>query len=106
MTREFTAQPEEFSWQPYRARPYAVWAMRMNEDFTCTSLNGTIAGKSGDWLVRADDGWTFPVADDIFRRTYVKREWRRPDETKGQQGHERHEKAEGVHESRPVHGPA
>lgn len=76
--REFI---EEFTWQPYRIKPLAVWAMRMNEDFQCTSLECTLDGKAGDWLVRADDGWTFPVKDEIFRRFYVTREWRRPNET-------------------------
>jgi hypothetical protein len=77
---------EEFTWQPYRIKPLAVWAMRMNREFECTSLEGTLFGKAGDWIARADDGWTFPVPDEIFRRYYTKREWRKPNEVKAKEG--------------------
>lgn len=87
MKQEYTDISDEFTWQPYRMRPLAVWAMRMNQEFHCTSLNGTLTGKAGDWIVRADDGWTYPVAEDIFRRYYVKREWRKPNESKSQETH-------------------
>jgi hypothetical protein len=87
---------EEFIWQPYRIKPLAVWAMRMNEDFKCPSLDSTLHGKAGDWLVRSDDGWMFPVVDAIFKRYYVKREWRRPDETK-ERNAQGNEKAAYVH---------
>lgn len=66
---------EEFSWQPYRVRPFPVWAMRMNVDFECQTLEGSLKGKSGDWIVRADDGQQYPVPDFVFRRYYIKREW-------------------------------
>lgn len=89
---------EEFTWQPYRIKPLAVWAMRMNRDFECTSLEGTLQGREGDWMVRADDGWTFPVPDLIFKRYYVKREWRKPNEAKKEEGHEGHEASE-IHAS-------
>ena len=82
MNRSSYQAHENFTWQPYRVKPLAVWAMRMNVDFTCPSLDGTLHGKAGDWLIRADDGWTFPLADEIFRRFYVKREWRNPNETR------------------------
>ena len=71
---------EDFTWQPFRIKPLAVWAMRMNQDFECTTLQGTLYGKAGDWMVRGDDGWTHPVVDEIFRHLYVKREWRKPNE--------------------------
>jgi hypothetical protein len=66
----------EFTWQPYRVMPQAVWAMRMNTDFKCMSLRGMLEGKAGDWLVR-HDGFEYPLRDQIFRRYYVKREWRK-----------------------------
>lgn len=85
MRAEFQAQ-EDFTWQPYRIKPLAVWAMRMNQDFECKSLGGTLFGHAGDWLVRADDGWTFPVQNEIFMRYYVKREWRKPNEATQKEG--------------------
>lgn len=69
------AEHEAFTWQPYRVKPLPVWAMRMNRDFECASLQGTLRGKEGDWIVRRDDGSTFPIADEIFRRHFTKREW-------------------------------
>jgi len=79
--REEHIDHADFTWQPYRIKPLAVWAMRMNQDFDCASLEGALHGKVGDWLVRADDGWTYPVPDSVFRRYYVKREWRSPSES-------------------------
>ncbi len=81
-TRPSETYAEEFTWQPYRISPRPVWAMRMNEDFECTTLQGTLYGKAGDWLVRQEDGWTYPIKDEIFKRCYVKREWRKPNESK------------------------
>ncbi len=78
--REPYEADEEFTWQPYRVRPLAVWAMRMNTEFECRSLQGTLRGKEGDWMVRSEDGAEFPVPDEVFRRQYVKREWRKPNE--------------------------
>lgn len=92
---------EDFTWQPYRIKPLAVWAMRMNQDFECQSLESTLHGKAGDWLVRADDGWTYPVADEIFRRYYTKREWRKPNETKDRQPTEGN--SQGNEASKVVH---
>lgn len=91
---------EDFTWQPYRIKPLAAWAMRMNSDFECTSLEGTLSGRAGDWMVRADDGWTFPVANEIFRRYYTKREWRKPNEaTQKERDPKGHEATENVHAS-------
>ena len=81
---EYESQ-EDFTWQPYRVKPLAVWAMRMNTDFKCRTLEGTLHGTAGDWMVRADDGWTYAVPDEVFRRYYVKREWRKPNETTSQE---------------------
>jgi hypothetical protein len=68
---------EDFTWQPYRVKPMAVWAMRMNQDFECVGLQGTLRGRAGDWMVRGNDGTTFPVAHEVFQRCYVSREWRK-----------------------------
>lgn len=92
---------EEFTWQPYRIKPLAVWAMRMNGDFECKSIGCILLGKAGDWLVRADDGWTFPVKDEVFKRFYVTREWRKPGETKEgiAQGNEAPAKFDAAHDA-------
>jgi len=80
MSRTEVTSQEDYTWQPYRIKPLAVWAMRMNCEFECRSLETVLRGRSGDWLVRADDGWTFPVPNEVFRRYYVRREWRNPNE--------------------------
>lgn len=67
---------QEYTWQPYRIRPLAVWAMRMNNPFEVKTLAGVWVGKAGDWLVRADDGEQFPVTHENFRRFYARREWK------------------------------
>lgn len=95
---------EEYTWQPYRIKPTPVWAMRMNRDFECKTLEKTLHGKAGDWLVRADDGWTHPVEDQVFRRFYVKREWRKVNESQSSQSRtEKDEQASRtISESRPA----
>ncbi len=63
----------EFSWNKYRRLPMTVWAMRMNRAFQCKTLDGALFGESGDWLVKGDDGYEFPVPDRLFRRHYIDR---------------------------------
>jgi hypothetical protein len=104
MSQDFKDIATDYTWQPYRARPLAIWAMRMNRDFECPTLEGTLRGKAGDWILRADDGMTFPVPHEIFSRYYVKREWRRPDENKSKE-HEVAKKHEGHEEAASVNAP-
>ena len=63
----------EYQWQKYRRLPGNFWAMRMNVDFECKTLQGTLQGHAGDWLVRGDGGQEFPVPDSLFRRQYTER---------------------------------
>jgi len=60
----------EWGEHEYRKRPVAIRARRMREAFTVETLEGTMTGNAGDWLVTGVEGEQYPVADRIFRATY------------------------------------
>lgn len=60
----------ELEEQAYRKRPVVVRARRMPEAFTVETLEGTMQGNAGDWLVTGVKGEQYPVDDEIFRATY------------------------------------
>jgi len=42
----------------------------MREPFRVETLEGTMEGRAGDWLITGINGEQYPCADDIFRKTY------------------------------------
>ena len=54
----------------YRKRPLVVTAVQMTDLFLVDTLEGTMRGGAGDWLVTGVAGEQYPVRDDIFRATY------------------------------------
>ena len=56
--------------QKYRKRPLVIEARRMDRIFTVQTLEGTMTGREGDWLVRGIHGEEYPVAHEIFVKTY------------------------------------
>ena len=57
-------------WRIYR-KTALVLAKTMEEDFEVETLEGTMRGKSGDYLCRGIHGELWPVAKDIFELTYL-----------------------------------
>ena len=63
------------NWEGFRPcvkKPVVVHACQMNfrEGFCITTANGVVKGKPGDYLVVALDGDAWPVAKEIFEKTY------------------------------------
>ncbi len=54
----------------YRKKPLVIQACQIDEAFEVETLEGTMRGNPGDWLIRGVKGEFYPCADDIFRATY------------------------------------
>jgi len=55
----------------YVKRPVPVLAVQVDDDFIIDTLEGTLIGKKGDYLVMGVKGELYPVKKDIFEQTYV-----------------------------------
>ena len=57
---------------PVRKKPIVVHARRMDskEGFFVTTLEGTMLGKPGDYLMFGVDGEKYPIDKKIFEKTY------------------------------------
>lgn len=51
-------------------RPVIVEAMEMDSEFEVHTLEGTMRGKPGDYLIRGVKGELYICARDIFHQTY------------------------------------
>ena len=47
-----------------------IRAVRMEKDFAVLTLEGMVKGKAGDWLAKGVKGELYPIAADVFDRTY------------------------------------
>lgn len=56
--------------EAYRKRPVVVQAARMDEDFEVETMEGTMRGNAGDWLIQGVRGEYYPCSDEVFRATY------------------------------------
>jgi hypothetical protein len=60
--------PED-GWGEYR-KATTTWARRMDEPFAVETLEGTMEGQAGDYLMRGAHGELYPCAAAIFEDTY------------------------------------
>ncbi len=67
---QFRASYEHVAGDTWR-RTGEVSAWRTETDVQLMTLEGPAVAKPGDWIVRADDGSTWPVPDPVFRATYA-----------------------------------
>jgi hypothetical protein len=54
----------------YRKRPVLVFAAQMDEEFEVETLEGTMRGQPGDYLISGVKGEHYPCRKDIFEATY------------------------------------
>tara|TARA_Y100000296_G_scaffold64434_1_gene75614 strand:+ start:7291 stop:7611 length:321 start_codon:yes stop_codon:yes gene_type:complete len=54
----------------FRKLPVVVDAVRITEQVEIETLEGTMVGNVGDWLITGIDGEKYPCKDEIFRKTY------------------------------------
>ncbi|MGB5371859.1 MAG: hypothetical protein WBN18_15630 [Flavobacteriaceae bacterium] len=51
-------------------KPIAVKCAQIMEPFEVETMEGTMLGKPGDWLMVGIHGEMYPIDDEIFRKTY------------------------------------
>ena len=51
-------------------RPIKIKCVQINEPFEVITLEGTMKGKKGDWLMVGISGEMYACANDIFEKTY------------------------------------
>jgi len=51
-------------------KPIAIRCIQINEAFEVETLEGVMKGQAGDWLVVGIHGEMYPIARDIFQKTY------------------------------------
>lgn len=54
----------------YRKKPVVIEAIRISRPMTVETLEGTMRGNPGDWLITGVAGEQYFCRDDIFRATY------------------------------------
>lgn len=61
----------------YRKLPVEIEAVRLTRQVSIKTLEGTMVGEPGDWLITGVKGEQYPCKDDVFRATYepVDGEW-------------------------------
>jgi len=56
----------------FRKKPIVVEAVRLKKQTEIKTLEGTMVGNKGDWLITGVNGEKYPCKPDIFRKTYEK----------------------------------
>ncbi len=51
-------------------KPIAIECVQINEPFEVETLEGTMKGKKGDWLMIGVNGEMYPCDQEIFQKTY------------------------------------
>lgn len=54
----------------FRKKPVVIEATRLTREMTAKTLEGTMTGNVGDWLITGVNGEQYFCKDDIFRKTY------------------------------------
>lgn len=54
----------------YRKKPVVIEAVQITRPMTVETLEGTMRGNPGDWLITGVKGEQYFCRDDIFRQTY------------------------------------
>ena len=54
----------------FRKKPVVIEAVRITEETTIDTREGTLKGYPGEWLITGVEGEVYPCGDEIFRKTY------------------------------------
>lgn len=57
--------------KPFCKKPITIWAKQIDKPFTVKTMEGTLEGKAGDYLVVGVKGEQYPCDKTIFEETYV-----------------------------------
>lgn len=62
--------PSSLIFQPARKRPVTVGYLKLDSFFTVLTLEGTMEGHPGDYLIKGVEGELYPCKKEIFEKTY------------------------------------
>ncbi len=69
--KEFKAnQIPDLEYKEAIKKPLRVKCVQIQEPFTIETLEGTLKGKSGDWLMVGIEGEMWAIDNAIFKKTY------------------------------------
>jgi len=54
----------------FRKKPVVIEAVHLTRRIEIETLEGTMTGNPGDWLITGVNGEQYPCKDDIFQKTY------------------------------------
>jgi hypothetical protein len=54
----------------FRKRPVVIEAVRLTRAVSVNTLEGTVDGEPGDWLITGIEGEQYPCKHGIFMKTY------------------------------------
>jgi len=52
-------------------KPIAIQCIQIHEPFQVETMEGTMKGKKGDWLIVGVSGEMYPIDKAIFEKTYT-----------------------------------
>lgn len=62
--------PPDLEFRKAIKKPIAVRCIKIDEPFEVETMEGTMTGKKGDWLMVGIHGEMYPIDHDIFMETY------------------------------------
>jgi hypothetical protein len=62
--------PPDLDFKKALKKPIPVKCIQIHEPFEVQTIEGTMQGKPGDWLMVGVNGEMYPCADEIFKKTY------------------------------------
>ena len=60
----------DLAFQTAVKKPIPVRCFQLSEPFEVETLEGTLRGKAGDWLMVGVQGEMYPIDREIFEKTY------------------------------------
>lgn len=60
----------ELEFKKATKKPIAIRCVQIDEAFEVETLEGKMKGQPGDWLVVGVNEEMYPIAQDIFKKTY------------------------------------
>ena len=54
----------------YRKKPVVIEAVQLTREIVIETLEGSMTGRVGDWLITGVSGEQYPCKPDIFEATY------------------------------------
>ncbi|MBT8184286.1 MAG: PGDYG domain-containing protein [Eudoraea sp.] len=61
----------ELDFQEAIKKPIRVKCFQMQQPFKVETMEGTLEGKAGDWLMVGIHGEMYPIDQEIFQQTYT-----------------------------------